>query len=165
MRGELPAEVTLRDMGEHRLKGLLNPEHLWQLVAPDVRQDFPPLQSLNAIPNNLPVQLTSFIGREHEIAEVKQELTEHRLVTLTGSGGTGKTRLSLQVAAEVLDHFEHGVWFIELAPLVDPDLISQTILSVMGISEQPGKVPLEVLKEYLHDKKVIAGARQLRASD
>ena len=80
---------------------------------------------------------------------------QHRLVTLTGSGGTGKTRLSLQVAAEVLDHFEHGVWFVELAPLVDPDLIPQTILSVMGISEQPGKVPLDVLKEYLHDKKVM----------
>jgi predicted ATPase len=101
------------------------------------------------------VQLTSFIGREREIAEVRQELTEHRLVTLTGSGGTGKTRLSLQVAAEVLDHFEQGVWFVELAPLVDPDLISQSILSVMGISEQPGKVPLDVLKEYLHDKKTL----------
>ncbi len=155
VRGELPADVTLRDMGEHRLKGLLNPEHLWQLVAPDLWQDFPSLQSLNAIPNNLPVQLTSFVGREHEIAEVKQELAEHRLVTLTGSGGTGKTRLSLQVAAELLDHFNHGVWFVELAPLVDPDLIPQTILSVMGISEQPSKAPLDVLKEYLHDKKTL----------
>jgi predicted ATPase/class 3 adenylate cyclase len=155
VRGELPADVTLRDMGEHRLKGLLNPEHLWQLAASDLRQEFPPLQSLNAIPNNLPVQLTSFIGREREIAEVKQELMKHRLVTLTGSGGTGKTRLSLQVTAEVLDHFDHGVWFVELAPLVDPDLIPQTILSVMGISEQPGKVPLDILKEYLHDKKTL----------
>ena len=115
VRGELPADVTLRDMGEHRLKGLLNPEHLWQLVAPDVRQDFPPLQSLNAIPNNLPVQLTSFIGREKDIAEVKRLLSASRLVTLTGSGGAGKTRLSLQVAAEVIDDFTHGVWFVELA--------------------------------------------------
>ncbi len=155
VHGELPVDASLRDMGEHRLKGLLNPEHLWQLIAPDVRQDFPPLQSLNTIPNNLPVQLTSFIGREHEIAEVKQELAEHRLVTLTGSGGTGKTRLSLQVAAEVLDHFQHGVWFIELAPLVDPNLIPQTILSVMGISEQSGKAPLDVLKDYLHDKQTL----------
>ncbi len=154
-RGELPAEATLRDMGEHRLKGLLNPEQLWQLLAPDLQQDFPPLQSLNAIPNNLPMQLTSFIGREHEIVEVKQELAEHRLVTLTGSGGTGKTRLSLQVAADVLDHFNHGVWFVELAPLVDPILIPQTILSVMGLSEQPSKVPLDVLKEYLHDRQVM----------
>jgi predicted ATPase/class 3 adenylate cyclase len=155
VRGDLPADVTLHDVGEQRLKGLLNPEHLWQLIAPDLRQDFPPLQSLNAIPSNLPVQLTSFIGREREIAEVRQALTAHRLVTLTGSGGTGKTRLSLQIAAEVLDHFEHGVWFVELAPLVDPDLIAPTILSVMGISEQPGKVPLEVLKEYLHDKTTL----------
>jgi predicted ATPase/class 3 adenylate cyclase len=155
VRGELPSDVTLRDMGEHRLKGLLNPEHLWQLVAPDLRQDFPALQSLNAIPNNLPMQLTSFIGREREIAEVRQELTEHRLVTLTGSGGTGKTRLALQIAAEVLDHFEHGVWFVELAPLVDPDLIPRSILSVMSVSEQSGKTPLEILQEYLHDKKTL----------
>jgi predicted ATPase/class 3 adenylate cyclase len=155
VRGDLPADVTLRDMNEQRLKGLLNLEHLWQLVAPDVQQDFPALQSLNAIPNNLPVHLTSFIGREKEIAEVRQELTEHRLVTLTGSGGTGKTRLSLQVAAEVIEGFTHGVWFVELASLVDPDLIPQTILSVMGISEQPGKTPLEILKEYLHDKKTL----------
>ena len=118
-------------------------------------QDFPPLQSLNDIPNNLPVQLTSFIGRENEIAEVKQELDAHRLVTLTGSGGTGKTRLSLQVAAELLDQFDHGVWFIELAPLTDPDLIPQTILSAIGISEQPNKTPLEILKEYLHEKKTL----------
>ena len=75
VRGELPAEVTLRDMGEHRLKGLLNPEHLWQLVAPDLRQDFPPLQSLNAIPNNLPVQLTSFIGREKELTRIQEKLS------------------------------------------------------------------------------------------
>jgi predicted ATPase/class 3 adenylate cyclase len=155
VRGDLPADVTLHDMGEHRLKGLLNPEHLWQLIAPDVRQDFPPLQSLNAIPNNLPVHLTSFIGREKEIAEVKQELTAHRLVTLTGSGGTGKTRLSLQVAAEVIEGFTQGVWFVELAPLVDPDLIPPTILSVMGINQQPGKAPLDVLKDYLHDKQVL----------
>src|SRR5512143_1838428 len=155
VRGELPADVTLRDMGEHRLKGLLNPEHLWQLVAPDVRQDFPPLQSLNAIPNNLPVQLTSFIGREREIAEVRQELTAHRLVTLTGSGGTGKTRLSLQVAAELLDHFDQGVWFVELAPLADRELIPHTILSTIGINEQQGIPSLELLKEYLREKNVL----------
>ena len=110
---------------------------------------------MNSFPNNLPVQLTSFVGRENEIAELKQELEAHRLVTLTGSGGTGKTRLSLQVAADLLDHFDHGVWFIELAPLTDPDLIPQTILSAIGISEQPNKTPLEILKEYLHEKKAL----------
>lgn len=155
IHNELPEGITLRDMKEHRLKGLLNPERLWQIVAPDLQQDFPPLQSFNEIPNNLPVQLTSFVGRENEIAELKQELEAHRLVTLTGSGGTGKTRLSLQVAAELLEKFDHGVWFIELAPLIDPDLIPQTILSVIGISEQPNKTPLEILKEYLHEKKAL----------
>ena len=112
VRGQLPANVTLRDMGEHRLKGLVNLEHLWQMVAPDLVADFPPLQSLNAIPNNLPVQLTSFIGREKDIVEVKRLLSASRLVTLTGSGGAGKTRLALQVAADVLDTFKDGVFFL-----------------------------------------------------
>jgi len=104
---------------------------------------------------NLPASLTSFIGRENEIAEVKQALNEHRLVTLTGSGGTGKTRLSLQVAADLLEKFDHGVWFVELAPLTDPELIPQTILSTIGISEQLGKTPIEILKEYLYEKSIL----------
>src|SRR5512136_2352033 len=120
VHGELPANVTLRDQGEHRLKGVLNLEHLWQVVAPDLAADFPPLQSLNAIPNNLPVQLTSFVGRDKEIAEVQRLLDTTRLLTLTGSGGAGKTRLSLQVGAECLNQFSSGVWFAELAPVADP---------------------------------------------
>lgn len=154
-RADLPKGVVLRDLREHRLKGLLNPEHIWQVDAPGLPQEFSPLPSLNAIPNNLPVQLTSFIGREKEIEQVKGELTSHHLVTLTGSGGTGKTRLSLQVAADLLDEFQDGVWFIELAPLTDPQLVPQTILSTMNLAEQRGKMPLEVLKEYLRDKKVL----------
>ena len=105
------------------------------------------------MPNNLPTQLTSFIGREREILEIKKELSRHRLVTLTGSGGTGKTRLSLQVAADLLDQFPQGIWFVELAPLADPELIPQTILSTIGISEQAGQLPIELLKEYLRDKR------------
>jgi predicted ATPase/class 3 adenylate cyclase len=155
VRGELPHNVSLRDMGEHRLKGLLNPEHLWQVSVSDLQQDFPPLQSLNKIPNNLPVQLTSFVGREKEIDAVKQELSSHRLVTLTGSGGTGKTRLSLQIAAEVIDHYPDGVWFIELAPLADPDLIPHTILAVLHFGEQAGKTPFQVLEEQFKNKKLL----------
>src|SRR5512136_1808618 len=107
VRGDLPAEITLRDMSEHRLKGLSQPDHLWQLVAPDLAAEFPPLKSLTTVPNNLPLQLTSFVGREKEIADIKQALTpsplpegeglgvrETRLITLTGSGGTGKSRLA-----------------------------------------------------------------------
>jgi predicted ATPase len=155
VRGELPVGVTLRDMGEHRLKGLVNLEHLWQLVAPDLRQDFPPLPSLNAIPNNLPVQLTSFVGREKDIAEVKRLLSSARLVTLTGSGGAGKTRLSLQVAAEVIDDFAHGVWFVELAALTDPTLIPQTVASVLGLREESGRPLMTLLTEYLRAKAAL----------
>jgi len=155
VRDVLPANTELLDLGEKRLKDLLRPEHLYQLNIAGLPATFPPLKTLDLFPNNLPVQLTSFVGREDQIAELKQELETHRLVTLTGSGGTGKTRLSLQVASELLEKFDHGVWFIELAPLTDPDLIPQTILSAIGISEQPNKTPLEILKEYLHEKKVL----------
>jgi predicted ATPase len=154
-RGELPQAVTLRDMGEQRLKGLLNTEHLWQVEAPNLARDFPPLRTLSAIPNNLPAQLTSFIGREKEIAAVKEELASHRLVTLVGPGGTGKSRLSLQVAADVLDAYPHGIWFIELAALSDPELVPQTILSAMSVSEQKGRTALETLEEYLRDKNLL----------
>ena len=155
LRNELPEGITLLDLKEHRLKGLLNLEHLWQIVAPELPCDFPPLASLNDIPGNLPAQLTSFIGREKEIEEVKKELSEHRLVTLTGSGGTGKTRLSLQVAADVLDSFPNGTWFIELAPLSDPDLIPKAIFNTMGLVEQRGISVLQALQEYLGERKVL----------
>jgi predicted ATPase len=152
VQGALPPHTELLDLGERRLKDLLRPEHLYQLHAPGLASTFPPLKTLDAYRNNLPVQLTSFIGREDEIAEIKQKLKIHHLITLTGPGGTGKTRLSLRVAADLLDQFPHGVWLIELAPLTDPDLIPQTILSAMGINEQSGK-PLEVLREYLREKR------------
>ena len=153
LKGQLPGQTTLKDMGERRLKDLIQPEHIYQLVIPNLPSDFPPLKTLGIYRHNLPAQTTTFIGREQEIGEVKQELEKHRLVTLTGSGGTGKTRLSLQVAVDLLDRFQHGIWFIELAPLTDPDLIPQTILSAIGIQEQPGKTSLDVLKEYLHEKQ------------
>ena len=155
VRDTLPTDTDLLDLGEKRLKDLLRPEHLYQLNVSGLTVTFPPLKTLDLFPNNLPVQLTSFVGRENEIVELKQELESHRLVTLTGSGGTGKTRLSLQVAAELLEKFDHGVWFVELAPLTDPDLIPQTILSTIGVQEQQGKTPLEVLKEYLHEKQTL----------
>jgi predicted ATPase/class 3 adenylate cyclase len=153
VRDTLPTDSELIDLGEKRLKDLSHPELLYQLNALGLPSSFPPLKTLDSFLNNLPIQLTSFVGREHEIAEVKQELNEHRLVTLTGSGGTGKTRLSLQVAADLLDHFSNGIWFVELATLAEPDLIPQAILSAIGLSEKASRSPLELLKEYLHDKK------------
>jgi predicted ATPase/class 3 adenylate cyclase len=155
VRDSLPQHTELVDLGERRLKDLLRPERLYQLNALGLPAKFPPLNSLDAFPNNLPMQLTTFVGREKEIAEIKQELADHRLVTLTGSGGTGKTRLSLQVAADLLDQFPHGTWFVELAPLTDPELISQTILATLGVNEQPGWPPIELLKEYLHGKRLL----------
>ena len=155
VRDSLPTNSDLLDLGEKRLKDLLRPEHLYQLNTSGLPTNFSPLKTLDFFPNNLPTQLTTFIGREKEIAELKQELDENRLITLTGSGGTGKTRLSLQVAADLLEKFEHGVWFVELAPLTDPELIPQTILSTIGISEQQGKTPIEILKEYLLEKSTL----------
>jgi predicted ATPase/class 3 adenylate cyclase len=155
VRDMLPSDAELLALGEKHLKDLLRPEHLYQLKIAGLPTIFPPLKTLDSFPNNLPTQLTTFIGRENEISELKQELETHRLVTLTGSGGTGKTRLSLQVAAELLDHFDHGVWFIELAPLTDPDLIPQTMLSAIGLVEQQGKTPLELLVEFLHEKQAL----------
>jgi predicted ATPase/class 3 adenylate cyclase len=153
VRDSLPENAEIVDLGERGLKDLLRPEHLYQLNDLGLPSKFPPPNTLDVFPNNLPVQLTTFIGREKEIAEVKQKLIDHRLVTLTGSGGTGKTRLSLQVAADLLDQFPHGTWFVELAPLTDPELVSQTILSTIGVNEQAGRAPIELLKEYLQGKR------------
>jgi len=155
LHGELQNGISLRDMKEHRLKGLADPEHLWQLVAPDLQNDFPPLQSLKETPNNLPVQLTSFIGREKEVGQIKQRLEKNRLVTLTGSGGIGKTRLSIQVASELLDDYPHGVWLVELAALADPALVTQTVCAALDVTPQGNTSPLSVLTDYLKPKKIL----------
>jgi predicted ATPase/class 3 adenylate cyclase len=155
VRDILPTNTELQDLGERRLKDLLRPEHLYQLNASGLPSTFPPLKTFDSFLNNLPTQLTTFIGREREISEIKQELEQHRLVTLTGSGGTGKTRLSLQVAADLLDQFPNGVWFVELAPLGDPELVPQTILTTMGLVEQQGKSILQMLMDFLREKKVL----------
>jgi predicted ATPase/DNA-binding SARP family transcriptional activator len=155
LSGQLPDSLMQFDTGEHRLKGLLNPKHLRQVVAPDLPQDFPPPPSLNTIPNNLPIQVTSFIGRDRELSELQLLLSTARLLTLTGSGGTGKTRLSLQVAAEVLDSFKDGVWFVELAPLCDPALVPVTIALALGVREESSRPPLVTLLEWLRPKELL----------
>jgi predicted ATPase/class 3 adenylate cyclase len=152
---QLPNGVMLKDLGEHRLKGIEILEHLFQVCAPDLAQDFPPLATTISHPHNLPLQLTSFIGREREVAEVSALLEKHRLVTLTGSGGTGKTRLSLRAAEEVLDLFPNGVWFAELAGLADPELVPRTIVAALGLQESPNRSLLDQLKDYLRDKQLL----------
>ncbi len=149
---DLPEGLSLRDLGEHRLKDLTHPHHLFQVVAADFPADFPRIRSLDVLPNNLPRQLTSFVGREREMAEVKRLLSTAYLVTLTGSGGAGKTRLALQVAADVTENFPDGVWFAEFAPIADPALVPKTVASAMNVSEQPGRDMIDTLVDVLRAK-------------
>ena len=153
--GQLPQEIQFRDLGEHRLKDLLRPERLFQVLHPSLTANFPPLRSLGLSPNNLPVQLTSFIGREKEMAEVKRLLGLRRLLTLTGLGGCGKTRLAIQVAAELLEEFPDGVWLVELAPLTDPSLIPQTVAKTLGVPEEAGRTYLGTLVDYLGPRHLL----------
>jgi predicted ATPase/class 3 adenylate cyclase len=155
VRKMLPAEVSLRDLGRIRLKDLSTPEHVYQVVHPQLRQEFPALRSLELIPNNLPQQVTSFIGREKELAKLRLLLAGTRLVTLTGSGGCGKTRLCLQVAADSLERFPDGAWLVELAPLSDPALVPQTVATVLGLKEEPDKPISETLTDYLKDERLL----------
>jgi predicted ATPase/class 3 adenylate cyclase len=155
VEGQLPGGVTVRDLGDHRLKDLRRPKHLYQLVIPGLPSDFPPPKTLDLSPNNLPVQLTSFIGRSEEVGEVKELLSRERLLTLTGPGGTGKTRLALQVAAEMSEHFQHGVFLAALAPVTDPELVLSTIAQSIGITETAGRSLVESLKDYLQNKSIL----------
>jgi len=150
----LPEGVTLRDLGEHRLKDLSGPQHLFQVVADGLQVDFPPPRTLERT-TNLPPQLTSFVGRRREIEEIKERLAGTRLLTLTGPGGTGKTRLSIQVASEVLGDFEDGVFFAALAPISDPELVVPTIAQVLGLREEAHRPTIETVSEYLKDKHLL----------
>ncbi len=153
--GALPEAVTLRDLGRVRLRDLTSPEHVYQLVHPQLRADFPPLRSLEATPNNLAQQLNSFVGREREAAEVKAMLASNRLVTLLGMGGIGKSRLSVQLGAEVMDDYSDGVWLVELAPLSDPQLVAQAVASVLGVKEEAGRPVLEALVKFVRDRQLL----------
>ena len=151
----LPPPMTLRDLGAVRLKDLARPERVYQVVHPALRQEFPALRSLEATPNNLPQQVSSFVGRERALAEVRALLTDTRLLTLVGVGGLGKTRLSLQVGAEVLDDYADGVWFVELAPLVDARLVPQAVASVLGVKEEAGRPVAEALAKHVRDRHLV----------
>jgi len=151
----LPEGVTLRDLGAVRLRDLGSPERVYQVVHPDLRQSFPALRSLEATPNNLPQQVTSFVGRERGLAEVKNLLAASPLLTLLGMGGLGKTRLSLQVAADVLDDYPDGVWFVELAPVADARLVPQAVASVLGVMEEAGRPVVEALLKYVTDRRLL----------
>ena len=155
VRDELPEDVQLRDMGQRQLKDWSRPEHIFQLVISGLRADHPPLNAPESFLHNLPVQLSSFIGREHESVEVKQLLSNTRLLTLTGPGGTGKTRLALQLGEELLPSFADGVWFAELAPLTDASFLSQSIARIFGLRELPNTLILNVVTDYLRAKQLL----------
>jgi predicted ATPase/class 3 adenylate cyclase len=151
----LPVDTELRDVGVHRLKDIVHAEHLYDLVIEGLASDFPPPRTLDARPNNLPVQLTSFVGREAELAEVKRLLSGTRLLTLTGAGGSGKTRLVLQVAAELLPEFPQGIFFVDLSPVTDPSLVVSVAAQAVGLAEVAGRPTLETLKEHLHPRELL----------
>jgi predicted ATPase/class 3 adenylate cyclase len=151
----LPEGTSLRDLGEHRLKDIAHPEHLYQAVIEDLTSDFPPPRTLDARPNNLPSQLTSFVGREEEIAEVRSLLERTRLLTLTGAGGTGKTRLALQVATEVLLEFADGAFFADLSSVTDPALVPSALADALGVREVPGRLILDVVKDHLRERQLL----------
>jgi predicted ATPase/class 3 adenylate cyclase len=151
----LPADVALRDLGAVRLRDLGNPEHVFQVTHPQLRSDFPPLRALESTPNNLPQQVTSFIGRERELEEVAELLRKTRLLTLAGAGGLGKTRLSLQLAADLMDDYPDGVWFVELAPLTDAGRVPQAVASVLGVKEDAGKPVIEAVLKHIRDRKLL----------
>ena len=153
--GAVSAPIAFKDLGAHRLKDLSRPEQVYQVLAAGIEDAFPPLRSLSALPNNLPIEITSFVGREREVGEIAAVLAEHRLVTLVGSGGIGKTRISLQVAADLLDGSADGVWFVELAPLVDGTLIPSTIASAVGIAFSSALEPIPAIVSALETKTML----------
>jgi predicted ATPase/class 3 adenylate cyclase len=155
LRDRLPAELALRDLGVVRLRDLAGPERVYQVLHAALRDSFPALRSLESTPNNLPLQLTSFVGRLREVADVAGLLRGTRLVTLCGPGGIGKTRLSLHAAAEVLTDFADGAWMVELAPVANASLVPSTVASVLGVKEQAGRPIVEALARHVADRQLL----------
>jgi predicted ATPase/class 3 adenylate cyclase len=155
VRDRLPDGASVRDLGAHPIKDFEDEERIFQLCHPDLPGEFPPLQVREAKPHNLPLMLTTFVGRETEIRELKELLASARLVTLTGAGGSGKTRLAIEAAKEVLDEFEDGVHFVDLASLKDPHLVLPTITQSLGIHENPGQSTFDTLAVALQEKHML----------
>jgi predicted ATPase/class 3 adenylate cyclase len=155
LHGDLPQHASLLDLGYHRLKDLSRPEQVFQLAAPDLPEAFPPLRSLDALPNNLPRQLTSFVGRDTVLADVAALVQQSALVTLVGPGGAGKTRCAIQAGAELLDGWIDGVWLAELAKIADPSLVASVIAQVLNVQETPSRPVIDSLIPFLKRKKLL----------
>jgi predicted ATPase/class 3 adenylate cyclase len=152
---DLPPGASLRDLGLHRLRDLERPEHLFQLAHPDLPRDFPPLHSAGAPRHNLRLQLTSFVGRERELDELATLLGRARLVTLTGAGGSGKTRLAMEVAATQVERTRDGAWFVDLAPVFDPQLVLKAVALVLGVRERPHSELLDDILERVRESELL----------
>ncbi len=152
----LPADAWLTDLGSHHLRDLPRPERLVQLCHPDLRNDFPPLRTHEiVVAQHLPVQFTSFVGREAELNDVRQILAGNRFVTLTGAGGVGKTRLAVQLAVEIAGGFGGGVWLVDLAPITDPDLVAVAVIRALGLPDRPGSSTMDMLLRFVGDRRML----------
>jgi predicted ATPase/class 3 adenylate cyclase len=155
VRDDAPDGLEFVDLGEHRLKDLARPERIYQVNQPSLPTEFPPLRSLGTFPNNLPAALSSFVGRTSELEAVQEALSQSRLVTLTGAGGAGKTRLALQVAADRVERHPDGIWLVDLAGISDPQLVAQAVMSAVRVPEQSGRPALEVLTKYVASRDLL----------
>ena len=155
VRDLLSPGLTLRDLGEHRFKDLVRPQRIYQLVVDGLPESFPSLRSLDSTPNNLPTQTTTFIGRARELASAAELLDKTRLLTLTGPGGSGKTRLALHLAADLLDRYPDGVWLVELAPVTDPAGVGPTIAAAVHIAERPGLPVVDTISSSLRSRQLL----------
>jgi predicted ATPase len=153
---QLPGGAWLTNLGTHRLRDVARPERVAQLCHPELPNEFPPLRVAKATAlQRLPAQFTRFVGREAEMAEVRRLLVDNRLVTLTGDGGAGKTRLAIEVAGQMLDEFTHGVWYVDLAPITHPDLVPLTVARALGLPDQPGSSAGEALVRFIGDRSML----------
>jgi predicted ATPase/class 3 adenylate cyclase/DNA-binding CsgD family transcriptional regulator len=152
----LPQDAWLTDLGTHELRGVPRPERVMQLCHPDLRNDFPPLRTPKSpAVHRLPPQFTSFVGRQAEIDDVRQTLAENQLVTLTGAGGVGKTRLAVQIATQVADEYADGVWYVDLAPITDPDVMPAAVTRAFGLTDQPGPSQMDQLLSFVGDRRML----------
>jgi predicted ATPase/class 3 adenylate cyclase/DNA-binding CsgD family transcriptional regulator len=152
----IPADAWLTELGKYELRGVARPERVVQLCHPDICNDFPPLRTSEPVAaEHLPVQLTSFIGRGAQIEDVRRTLAANRLVTLTGAGGVGKTRLAIQVAGHMTDDFGDGVWYVDLAPIADPDLVPVTMAGALGLADQPSGSTTDTLHRFVGDCRML----------
>jgi predicted ATPase/class 3 adenylate cyclase len=154
-RDQLPVGTRLVDLGEHRLRDLSDPEHVFQLDHPGVRSEFPALRSLDAYRGNLPLQPTTFVGRDIELGELAKALEESRVLTLSGVGGVGKTRLAIQLAADVVPRFADGAWLVELASVGHPDSLDEAVGSALGVRQRPGTTMRQSVVDYLRHKSLL----------